>query len=419
MMKILICNNRYFISGGPERYMFAVQALLELKGHKAIPFSINCSNNRETVYSRYFAKPLLDKDYIYYSDSPLTFVEKLKLFHKTIYNFEAGKKLREAIRKEHIDVVYVLQAVNFLYSSVINESWKMGVPVVVRFSDFQLLCPAYTFFRNGAVCEDCKHGYFRAVRNRCLQDSYGVSFARVIAMYAYKLLSIQEKIDIIIAPSKFLRDKLIEFGIDKSKVVNIPSYVDTSEYEPNYNSKPYVLYVGNIQKYKGVEVLIKAFKNIDRAIQLKIVGRSNDGEDKRLMGFVRDEGMGNVEFLGFKTGNGLKTLYQNSLFVVVPSVWYDNSPHVILESMAYGKPVIGSNHGSIPELIDDNVDGLYFEPANFEDLAQKIQYLIDNREILPEMGRKARQKVEERYNLILHYERLMKVYQQVLANRRN
>lgn len=416
-MKILLVNHRYFVSGGPERYMFSLIELLQSKGLKVIPFSINYSKNKQTEYSKYFISPPVDKDYVYFSDLKLNFYKKLILFGKTIYNFEAKRKIKEVIKKEGIDIVYTLQIVNFLYPSIIDGCKEMDIPVVVRLSDFQLLCPAYTFFRDGEICENCKSGYYWAIKNRCLKNSYSVSFARVFAMYIHKILRTQEKLNSFVTPSKFLRDKMIEFGMDESKIVWIPTYIDLNSYMPTYEFENYILYVGNILKYKGLEYLIKAFGKIKNGIKLWIVGISSDGDDERLKRYVEDEGIKGVEFLGFKTGGELKRLYQNSMFVVVPSICYENMPLVILESMAYGKPIIASNIGSIPELIDHGENGLLFEPKNSDDLRKKIQYFLNNPGKIIEMGKKARQKAEERYVSELHYEKLMGVFQKVSGSK--
>ena len=146
------------------------------------------------------------------------------------------------------------------------------------------------------MCEDWKNGVYNELKNKGLQNSYWVTVGRVLAMYAYRLLRIQEKIDIIIAPSKFLQEKLVEYGIDESRIATIPSYVNIEDYEPCYDFENYALYVGNIQKYKGLEVLIKSFKNINGNIKLKVVGSSNDGEDDRVKKYVKEEGMKNNEF---------------------------------------------------------------------------------------------------------------------------
>ena len=398
--------------------MFRVTKLLEEKGHEVAHFSFKHSRNRHSPYEQFFPEHPYSSGGVYFKETKSDKLERLSQAIRLVYNREAHSKLCRLIKHFEPEIAYILQAVNYMYSTVIYTLSKLHVPIIARQSDFQLLCPAYTFFRNGNVCEDCKKGYIWAIKNKCMQNSYGVTISRVLAMYVYKFLRIQEKIDVIITPSKFLQYKLIEYGLDKSKIINIPSFIDINKYEPCYDHKPYVLYVGNIQRYKGVKILIKAMKNMNGATKLKVVGTSNDGEDQRLMKYVMDERLNNVEFLGFKYGEELRNLYQNAMFVVVPSVWYENMPNVILESMAYGKPVVGSKLGSIPEMIGNNIDGLCFEPSNYEDLKQKIQYLCNNRETLLAMGKRARHKVEEKYNSEIHYKKLMKVYQQVLADRR-
>ncbi|MBN1254713.1 MAG: glycosyltransferase family 4 protein [Deltaproteobacteria bacterium] len=416
-MKILLVNHRYFVSGGPERYMFSLIELMHSKGHQIIPFSINYSNNRQTEYSQYFISPPISEEHVYFSDLRLNLYEKLILFGKTIYNFEAKKKIKEVIRKEGIDIVYTLQTVNFLYPSIIDGCKEMGIPVVARLSDFQLVCPTYTFFRDGEICERCKNGYYWAVKNKCAKNSYVVSFARVFAMYVHKILRIQEKIDGFIAPSEFLRDKMIECGMDRSKIVWIPTYIDLNDYMPTYSFDDHILYVGNILQYKGLEYLIKAFETIKNDVRLKNVGSSSDGEDERLKNYIRVKGIKNIDFLGFKHKEELKEIYQKAMFIVMPSIWYENMPRVILESMAYGKPIIASNIGSIPELIDHGKNGFLFEPKNIDDLKEKIQHLLNNPGKIIEMGKRARQKAEERYGSELHYEKLIGVFHKVLGKR--
>ncbi len=338
--------------------MFRVTKLLEEKGHEVAHFSFKHSRNRHSPYEQFFPEHPYSSESVYFNETKSGKLERLSQAIKLVYNRKADSKLCSLIKHFKPDVAYILQTVNYMYSTVIYTLSKLHVPIIVRLSDFQLLCPAYTFFRNGNVCEDCKKGYVWAIKNKCMQDSYGVTISRVIAMYIYKFLRIQEKIDVIIAPSKFLQYKLIEYGFDKSKIVNIPSFIDIEKYETSYDHTSYVLYVGNIQRYKGVKVLIDALRNMNGIPKAKIVGISNEGEDKRLTRYVRGEGLKNIEFLGFKTGNELKNLYQNAMFVVVPSLSYENMPNVVLESMAYGKPVVSSNLGSMPELIDNNVGGL-------------------------------------------------------------
>ena len=100
--------------------------------------------------------------------------------------------------------------------------------------------------------------------------------------------------------------------------------------------------------------------------------------------------------------------------MVVPSEWYENAPITILESFAYGKPVIGSRIGGIPEMIDEGVNGFLFDPRNVDDLKEKIEFVFSMKDSqVSHMGKEARQKVERYYNAKVHYESLMDIYHRV------
>ena len=119
--------------------------------------------------------------------------------------------------------------------------------------------------------------------------------------------------------------------------------------------------------------------------------------------------------MGFKTGNELRKLLTESTCVVIPSQWYENCPMTVLEAFAAGKPVIGSNIGGIPELINENIDGFTFQPGNSDELSEKIQWVWDNRSKTKEMGLQGRKKVEEKFNAEMHYEGLMAIYKEVCS----
>ncbi len=109
---------------------------------------------------------------------------------------------------------------------------------------------------------------------------------------------------------------------------------------------------------------------------------------------------------------------RNAAFTIIPSIWYETAGLVIYESFAMGKPVIGTNIGPIPELIENGITGLLYEPGNIDELSMKINYLISNTDKIVEMGKRARRKIEKGYNSDIHYEKLMTVYRQVLKDRK-
>lgn len=151
-----------------------------------------------------------------------------------------------------------------------------------------------------------------------------------------------------------------------------------------------------------------------KTTQLYIVGTGSLEEE--LKAKVKHLKINNIKFLGFKSGNELEDIIKNSKFTIVPSQWYENCPMTILESMAYGKCVIGSNCGGIPELVRDDVNGVIFESGNKNDLIKKIKYLLDNPLNTKQLGIRARYIAENEYNKDIHFKRVMEIYNEVLGN---
>ena len=120
-----------------------------------------------------------------------------------------------------------------------------------------------------------------------------------------------------------------------------------------------------------------------------------------------------MEFVGYKSGDILQKLVSNAKFVIIPSECYDNSPLVIYESFSMGKPVIGSNMGGIPELIDHEENGLHFEVGDDNKLAQSINFLLDHPELIRQYGKNARKKAEREFSSENHYQKLISLYRQI------
>jgi glycosyltransferase involved in cell wall biosynthesis len=127
------------------------------------------------------------------------------------------------------------------------------------------------------------------------------------------------------------------------------------------------------------------------------------------------EGISNAEFLGYRSGDELASIVRGALFTVVPSECYENSPLTVYESFAYGKAVVGSRIGGIPELVTENETGLIFEPGDARGLAACLQSMWDDRARSVEMGRAARLRVEREYGPERHYERIMEIYERAMS----
>jgi glycosyltransferase involved in cell wall biosynthesis len=122
----------------------------------------------------------------------------------------------------------------------------------------------------------------------------------------------------------------------------------------------------------------------------------------------------NVEWLGIKSMSEVHALMGEATVLIFPSKWYETFGRVAVEAFAKGTPVIGANIGAIAELIDPERTGLHFQPANSEDLALKIRWLIDRPESLKRMRQEARFEFEKKYTDQSNYEILIKIYKNTI-----
>ena len=212
-------------------------------------------------------------------------------------------------------------------------------------------------------------------------------------------------------PSSFTQWKLNEYGIPKEKLNHIPTFFNLKEENPLVEYKPFVLFVGRIEKQKGLMTLVKAFEGTD--YNLKIIGFSNDGYENELKSYLQGK-KHNIEFLGKMSFEEIVPYLKSCLCTVVPSEWYDNFPNVILESFAYKKAVVATDFGSLPELVHNHQTGLTFKYADVEDLRDKISYLFKHQDEAQAMGEEGFRNILSYYSPNEHYKQLIRLFETIL-----
>ncbi len=410
-MTIVLVNYRYFVSGGPERYYFNVKELLERHGHKVIPFSIKNSRNLPTEYEQYFLDSTDDEVYFAQSKKKLSTI--IPTFTRMFYSRSAAKKFGKLLDDTKPDLVYIMQYHNKISPSIIYAAKKRGLPVVHRISDFQYMCPNALFYNDvKGVCEDCLQGKkLSCVKYRCVHGSRFYSFIKLMAKQLHDNLHVTRKIDDFIVPSSFTLEKLKQYGIKDSKLHHIPTYFNQREISPNVSYGDFALFIGRIERQKGLLTLIKAFVGTDR--KLKIIGFSNDGYDEELKEYLKDK-KHNIEFLGRMEFDSIVSYLKGCLFTVVPSEWYDNFPNVILESFAYKKGVIATDFGSLPELVVNGKTGLTFSYGDVEALKEKVNKLFSQPSYAEQLGEGAYKSLEDNYLAEKHYESIINVFSRLI-----
>ncbi len=218
---------------------------------------------------------------------------------------------------------------------------------------------------------------------------------------------ILESADVIIATTESYAESspiLREFDVEI-----VPNAIDVEKYEFCNEKDDYVVYVGRLVEYKGLPILLEAMRIVQRELPIKLVV-VGDGEDRQRFEKLAEELGVDVEFKGRLPEKEKIDVIKRARILVLPSQSrLEAFGIVLLEAMACGTPVIGSNTAGVRDVAREG--GLVF--YGVEDLADKILKLVTNERLAKSLGRKGRRKVEEKYNWNAVIERIEEIYMNV------
>jgi glycosyltransferase involved in cell wall biosynthesis len=406
-MDILLLNNYYYARGGAERVFLDEMELLRLHGHTVAGFSRKHPRDIPSEYSGYFPENIQ-------TDSTAFSWSAVKTAREIVYSAAARRSLKDLLDRFRPQIAHAHNIYGRLTTSVLDQLREYRVPVVLSVHDYKLMCPNYKFMHNNHICEECKGGrYYRALRKRCHKNSFAATSIYVLETYLNSLLGkYRNNVACLITPSLFLKSKLVEFGWPEGKIEHVPNFFDAATFEPDCTPGEYFLYFGRLSDEKGIHTLMRTFMRLRGGKQkLLIVG---EGPLRRQLE-AEATADPRISFAGYLAGTALQDVIRKSRVVIVPSEGYENMPMAVLESMACGKPVIGSRIGGIPEMIRDGIDGALFTHGNSDELLEKMK-LIDSLSAMAvrQMGQAAREKAVGEYNADRHYQKLMTIYEKTL-----
>jgi len=263
--------------------------------------------------------------------------------------------------------------------------------------EYWLVCPTHVLFRfNRAPC----------VKKHCVLCS--LTYTRPPQWWRYTplLKSAVRHVDAFICPDQFTAAKHREMGLDLP-IVHIPHFVPFTATQPTQLDTndtdvrralvgdlleiPYFLFVGRLEKLKGLQTIIPAFRRYKRA-RLLIAGTGTDESYQRKLADSCD----NIRFVGYQTGAKLDLLYRNAVAVIVPSINYEVAPPlVIMEGFRQHTPAIVRNLGSMPEIIEESGGGLIYTTG--QELISALDKLLEDPTYRNLLGQRAYRALEEKW----------------------
>ncbi|MDX6479031.1 MAG: hypothetical protein QOG29_1618 [Gaiellaceae bacterium] len=262
--------------------------------------------------------------------------------------------------------------------------------------EYWLVCPTNLLYRFGR--EPCQ-------RRTCARCT--LSYRRPPQLWrgAGLLERAARHVDAFLAPTRFAAAAHAARGFDVP-FVQLPLFVPEPRGLAPAPAEPYFLFAGRLEEYKGVQTLIPLFRR--RGDRLVIAGAGAfEGELRQLAA-----GAPNIEFAGHLADGELERLYAGAVAVVVPSLLFEVSPAVVLESFANGTPVIARDIGALSELVCDSGGGLLY--TREDDLDAALDRIVGERD---ELGRRARRAYEETWSPDAYFARYFALIEQLQAAR--
>jgi len=314
--------------------------------------------------------------------------KKLLWIYMGVWNFFAYFEIKKILEKEKPDIIHT-NTIKKFSTSIFSAITKLKIPHVHTVHDYELISPWYFLFRNGKPI----------TRFNFLERMY-INFKKKTS----------SNIDSVICPTQITLDLHENEGFfKKSKKFIVSHGLRVDKISPNkqFLNKEF-LFLGALLDYKGPQIAIQAFKKVkDNNVKLHIVGHGKylntlkklKGDDIRIIfhGFVKEK-------------DQLNHILENCSFLIFPSIWYETFGFTMIEAMSIGLPVIGSNIGSVPELIKHEYNGFLFEAGNVDSLHSTIEKILQGNLEFSNMSKNALREFSERFSMEKHMKNILEIY---------
>lgn len=374
---ILIANNVYppIMAGGAELIVAYQAEELARRGHRVTivstcgpemePYPVETRNGVTVI--RFFPHNL----YWSFTRGEKPGYQKALWHLRDAWNRDASRKFQDILSKKRPNLLHT-HLIDGMSAVLWRRAKQSGIPVLHTAHDYHLLCPrAFMLTRSMALCTKPQLGCH---------------------IYRRWHLRTSRDVDLFCSPSQFLINKHLENGLQAKATAVVPNGIPLPQITLGAPRSPNAplrfLFPARLTVEKGCNIVLEAMKYLPPELNfnLTVVGKGVLEEQFRVAA-QKDK---RLHFLGYVSGTEKDQIFRTSDCLLIPSIWYENAPVVIVEAAAYGMGVIGSRIGAIPEFVQDRETGLLFEPGNAQALAGAMQELIHNPARLDQFATNAR-----------------------------
>lgn len=319
---------------------------------------------------------VLGTEYVFRYEVQTLPEKKWDIIRSMFYSFKQYNKIHDFIISNKIDIVHIHNYFPLLSISVFKAAKKAGAKVIHTVHNYKLWCIAGTFYRDKVgICTLCTkpNNFLTGIKYKCYRNSYLQSAAIKIAFWNYKRLGLLNDIDKMIVLSQFQLKLFTDLGIKKDKMILKSNMVQLKPTIIDIHSKKDYLFIGRLEKEKGIEFLIQSWIKLPATFILTVIGSGSlDAVLK-----IKYAGYSNIKFLGEIDYKQVSSYIQKAKYTIQPSLWYETFGLTIIESMMLGTPVIGLEIGTRTELIESGKNGFLCSESNFVETIMQSNHFDD------------------------------------------
>lgn len=320
-----------------------------------------------------------------------------------------------------------------LAADCIDVVRERGLPALVNLMDFWYVCPRFTLQRTdgslctgppdgGLGCVPCEfpdldgaftdpdvapaaRAFATALSRTPVARGVAARFAAVIRRKA-DLLERLARADAAIAPSRFLAETFVANGFPEERIVTVPYGLEEGRVRRLPVERPRsplrLAFMGVLSPWKGADVLVRAVRAVEGPLELRVHGRTEEPMFQDYIGTVRELAAGDprISFPGAFDHAQLESVLAETDLLVVPSLWYENTPLVVLEAFQAGVPVAVSALGGMTEGVEPGVNGFHFPPGDADALAALLRELLANPDRLRSLDPRPVRSIADNYDVL-------------------
>jgi glycosyltransferase involved in cell wall biosynthesis len=401
-VRVLHVNKYLYRRGGAESYMLDVAAMQAAAGHEVEFFGMDHPENPPRRYAAHFPP------HVELEPPPPGVRRRLAATARMVWSPQARRGMDEVLECFRPDVVHLHNIYHQLSPSVLRPLAERRLPAVMTLHDYKLVCPSYLMLDHGRVCEACLDGHFvHAVTRRCKDGSLPASAVLALESTVHRATRAYGPVPVFICPSRFMAAKMAAGGVYPDRLAVLSNFVDAGPITPKSRPGGGVVYAGRLADEKGVDVLVEAVGRLGGA-RLEVAG---DGPRRAaLEALAADRAPGRVRFHGRLPRERLLELVRSAAVAVMPSRCHENQPMAVLEAFACGVPVVATDLGGLPELVEGGRCGLVVPAGDAAAMAAALAGLLADPERALAMGRAARGRAATEFAPDRHLAGLERLY---------